>query len=115
MLRRSVTGLLLVALAQCAYAILELVGYSMDSSVHCAFVSVENSNESIVMPLPFAFTIVPQVVSAVGQKLLLLLTSLEFVVAQTPTHMMRLLDYNIDYPFPTSLPPPSQVVASTTF
>ena len=119
MLKRMGTGLLLLALAQCGYAILELVGHSMDSSVHCAFVSVENSNQSQTMPISIAFTIAPQFVNALG-NLLLLVTSLEFVVAQTPTRvkamiiglwyavfgLMRLLTSKMHYPF-SHIPSPS--------
>ena len=90
MLRRMGTGLLLMTVAQCGYAILELVGHSMDHGVRCAFVSVESDNQSLILPLSIAFMLIPKFVSALG-RLLLLLTSLEFVVAQTPTHMRAMM------------------------
>ena len=91
MLRRMGAGLLLLILAQCCYAILELVGHRMDHSVGCVFTISSESHKHIHrLPIPFAFTMIPQAINGFGQ-LLLVLTSLEFVVAQTPTYMRALM------------------------
>ena len=86
MLRRIGTGLLLLLLVQCSYAIFELVGHSIDNTVHCIFAPVQSQK----MPISIAFMLIPQFVRAFGE-LLLFLTSLEFVVAQSPTHMRAMM------------------------
>ena len=78
--------MLLLVLVQCGYAILELVGHSIGNTVHCAFVP-EQSQE---MPISIAVTLILQFVHAFGE-LLLFLTSLEFVVARSPTHMRAMM------------------------
>ena len=86
---RMGAGLFLLVLAQCVYVILELVGHSMNPRLGCVFTPIDHS-QTQVMPVSVGYTIIPFLLNGLGE-LLLVLSSLEFIVTQLPAHMRGLL------------------------
>ena len=90
MLKRIGLGLVFSLFTTVSYMIIVLVSHFNDPMVECPLGFYTQYNDSIVLPISYKWLIIPQVMYGVS-LFLVIVTSLEFTVAQSPRQMRGLM------------------------
>ena len=90
MLKRIALGLVLCFLVNLSYVAIVLVGFLDAPSFECPLGVITSYNLTIVLPIDYKWLIFPQIMFGVA-IFLCAITSLEFIVAQSPKQMRGLM------------------------